>query len=491
MSLVKKLAGQTAIYGLSSILSRVLFYMVFTVYLTRALENSKLEFGIYTDMYSYSTIILTILTLRMETAFFRYASRSDDKKTVFSSAFIPVLLFGLLVLTILLPNASRLASALSYGEAPHYIQWFGLILFFDALASLIFAKLRLENRPMRFLIYKVVNVVATILLVLFFMEIMPKYFPGLSANMKSTLGIRRTVDFVFFSNLIASALIFLGMLPEMKLRWKVDWSLFKQMIIYSAPLIIVGIAGNINQAFAAPLQKYFLGKNVLENLPQVGVYGAAAKLAIFIQLCTTAFNYAAEPFFFNNAGKEDSKSAYGKIALAFTLVTCLVALGIVSYIDIFMLILGPELRGGQHVVPILLMAYVLLGIYYNISIWYKLADKTIYGAMISVIGAIVTLAVSITLLPKIGTVASAYAAFACYMTMNIIGYFLGQKHYPIDYPIRKIVFYFIATMILAYLIVLSSGWIDNQYLDMGIKTVILGLIALYLWKKEFPSLLKA
>lgn len=449
MSLIKKLAGQTAIYGLSHIISRVLLFVVFTIYLTRRFDGDTSEYGIYTDMYSYATVLLTILVFRMDTALFRYGSKGDMQR-VFNTGFIAVLGFCAIILFALLPFVDELAFLLHYEESPHYIRWFAYILVLDAITALVFARLRLQNRPYRFVVYKLLNVGLTVILVLLFLEFLPKYVPDTFSQLNTFLGVSRQIDYVFYANLLASGAVALAMIPEFRsLRFSFDYTLFKKMSWYALPLVFVGIAGNINQAFAAPLQKEFLGDSVMDNLANAGVYGAAAKLAILLNLFTTAFNYAAEPFFFNNADNKDSLNVYGKVALAFTIVACLAALGLIFYVDIIILLLDEQYRAGINVVPILLFAYIFLGLYYNVSIWYKLKDKTYIGALISFLGASITIVVSLVLLPKIGTVASAWAALACYISMVIVGYLVGQKYYPVQYPVKKILGYIIATLLLA------------------------------------------
>ena len=448
MSLIKKLAGQTAIYGLSHIISRVLLFVVFTVYLTRTVGEA--EYGIYADMYSYATVILTILVFRMDTAMFRFGRDKQDAQKVFNTGFVGVLVFCLLALLILIPLVDPISKLLQYNESPHYIRWFAYFLVLDALAALVFARLRLQDRPLRFVFYKLLNIGVTVVFVLFFLEFMPKYFPDTYELLNTYLGITRKIDFVFFTNLIASGVVLLAMLPEFRsFRFSFDYGVFKKMSWYALPLVFVGIAGNINQAFAAPLQRMFLGEGVLDNLANVGVYAAAGKLAILLNLFTTAFNYAAEPFFFNNSDNKDSLKVYGKVALAFTIVACLATLGLIFYIDIITLLLGDKYKSGINVVPILLFAYVFLGLYYNVSIWYKLKDKTHIGAFISFFGAFVTIVVSIVLLPKYGTIASAWAALACYISMVVLGYFIGQKYYPVEYPVMRILSYIFITLILA------------------------------------------
>jgi O-antigen/teichoic acid export membrane protein len=490
MSLLKKLAGETAIYGLSHILSRVLLFIVFTFYLTRRFDGDASEYGIYTDMYSYAAVILTILVFRMDTAFFRYGSKGDINK-VFNTGFIGVLGFCIIILILLLTNIEWLSSILKYNESPHYIRWFAYILVLDAITALVFARLRLQSRPIRFMVYKLLNVGLTLILVLTFLEFLPTYYPTQFEQLNTTLGVSRQIDYVFFANLLASGAVVLAMVPEFKtFKFDFDYSLFKKMLWYSLPLVAVAIAGNINQAFAAPLQKYFLGDGILENLANVGVYGAAAKLAILLNLFTTAFNYAAEPFFFNNSDRKDSLEVYGKVALAFTIVACLATLGLIFYIDIIILLLDETYRSGINVVPILLFAYVFLGLYYNVSIWYKLKDKTYIGAIISFMGAFITIVISLLFLPTIGTVASAWAALACYISMVIVGYLIGQRYYPVPYPIKKILGYIIATVVLSLFALHIRPFFDVSLLYFLLMTIILLTIVYSLYKFEWNKLMR-
>ena len=490
MSLIKKLAGETAIYGISHILSRVLLFVVFTFYLTRRFEGDTAEYGIYTDMYSYAAVILTILVFRMDTAFFRYGSKGDLQK-VFNTGFIGVLGFCAIILLFLLPNIDWFSSLLRYDNSPHYIKWFAYILVLDAITALVFARLRLQSRPIRFMVYKLINVGLTLILVLTFLEFLPRYFPDQFDRLNSILNVSRQIDYVFFANLLASGAVVLAMVPEFKsFKFSFDYSLFKKMLWYALPLVAVALAGNINQAFAAPLQKYFLGEDLMKNLANAGVYGAAAKLAILLNLFTTAFNYAAEPFFFNNSERKDSLKIYGKVALAFTLVACLAALGLIFYIDVIILLLGDSYRAGIDIVPILLFAYVFLGLYYNVSIWYKLKDKTYIGALISFMGAFITILISLILLPKIGTIASAWAALACYVSMVIVGYFVGQRYYPVQYPVKKILLYIGITVVLSLFALWIRPMLGVSVLYFGIITVVLLLVIYILYKIEWKALIE-
>ena len=477
MSLVKKLAGETLIYGLSNIIPRILHFAVFTSYLTYKFDDQG-NFGIYTDLYAYATILLVLFSYRMDTAFFRFGSREFSISKAFNTALIPLIFSSILFVSLLFVFSDSIADALKYPGQSYYVQWFALIIAFDALALLPYAKFRLQQRPLRFTFFKVFNTIITIILVLFFLELCPILYERQSFGIHQWFNPDRLLDYVFLSNLIASALILALMLPEYRqisLNW--DYKLWRKMFKYALPLVIVGIAGNFNQAFAVPLQKYFLGSDYQANLTSGGIYAAPAKLALLLNLFAVAFNYAAEPFFFRNFKHQDAKIIYGQVCKVFTIAAIIVLSGIILYLDILKYIIGPEYHEALHIVPILLCAYLCLGLYYNFSIWYKLVDKTHYGAFISVGGAIITLVISIYFLPRIGYIASAWAALACYSFMCILGYWTGQYHYPIKYPLRSILVYIGFALIIAVAHQFLMNQIDSSAIKFFISTALfLGLI---------------
>lgn len=472
MSLIRQLAGQTIIYGLGHILSKVLYFIVLTTYLTNRLPDTR-EFGIYAELYAYASILIVVLSYRIDTAFFRFGSDKGKMSSAFSSAFSGLLCTTILLVGLVFMFSQNIAQLIGYEDKPHYIQWFALIIGFDVLALLPYAKMRLQNLAKKFILFRLFNVLLTIALVLLFLEILPgsnllksiqKHLPTISSD----------VDFVFLSNLLASFLVFVCMIPfVLKTKWRIDFSLWKKMFWYALPLVIVGIAGSFNQFFAAPLQKFLLGASYEENLTQAGIYAAPQKIAALLALFTTAFNYAAEPFFFRNKTHKDSKELYGKICLLFTMVGGIAVLILFFYIDLFQYLIGPNYREGLVIVPILLMAYLLMGIYYNISIWYKLADKTYFGAAIALIGASITFAFSLFFLPRIGYIASAWAAVLTFLTMNLIAYFLGQRHYKIQYPNKKIVFVLLIIVLTMWLGYLTDKKLQSYLIAFAIKSFLL------------------
>lgn len=483
---IKKLAGETVIYGLSSILPKALNFLVLTSYLTYKLEDTS-DFAIFSEFYAYSTVILSFMIFRLDTAFFRFGSKAKDKTAVLSTTMIPLSILTLLVMGTLYFNAQWFADLLQYPDYPHYVKWFSFILGFDALTALIFANLRLSNRPLLFLFYKLVNILITVFALLFALEVMATYFPNVKAFLDTQMGIQKDLDYAFVANLVGSFSVCLLMLPEyLKLKITFDRALYWKMLKYSAPLVLVTIAGNINQAIAVPLQKNLLGGTLEENLTQAGIFSAAAKLAILLNLFTTAFNYAAEPFFFNNAAGKEDKSAYGKILYTFTLFCGAVVLGTYGLIDIFILIIGEQYRDAVFVVPILLIAYLLLGIYYNIAIWFKLSDQTYMGTIISSVGVIFTIAISVIALPSIGIIGSAWATLACYASMVILCFILGQRNYPIEYPVGKIVRIILITVmgtVGLYIIRNHTFLSEFKLILIGLSTLLGYLLINYLIDK--------
>ena len=485
MSLIRQLAGQTMVYGLGHIISKILYFVILTTYLTNRLTDTA-EYGIYAEMYAYASLLIVFLSYRIDTAFFRFGSKDEKLKTTFNTAFIPLIFTTSIFVIAGIFFSQDLAQLIGHPDRPQYITWFSLILGFDVLVLLPYARLRLENRPMKFIFYRIFNIVLTILLVLFFLE----FLPMLDGKTLSFIpNVSHDVEYVFIANLIASALLFLVMIPVLDiLNFKVDWQLWKKMFYYSWPLIIVGVAGSFNQFFAVPLQKFLLGNSFDENLAQAGIYAAPQRIAALLALFTTAFNYAAEPFFFKNADRSNANSLYGKICLLFVIVAGLVVLGIYFYLDIFQFLIGKNYRAGLVIIPILLFAYLLLGIYYNISIWYKLADKTLYGALISTSGAVITLALNMWLLPTWGYIASAWAALATYTCMNIMVYLIGQKIYPIDYPVKKIL---LVILILVGFILVAQQidlYIHSIWMSFSIKTIMLFMYLFIVYKIDRDSI---
>lgn len=453
MSLIKKLAGETAIYGVSSILSRLLHYVILTPYLTRVFLQG--EYGIVSDLYAWAALLLVFFTYRMETAFFRFGSKDGDLGRSFSTASLSLIASTIVFVIILVLSAQPIAVWLKYPDNPGYVIWFALIIGFDALAAIPFARLRLDNRPIRFAVIKTLGILINIGFIFFFLELCPLLEARGWEWISAVYDEDYRIGYVFLSNLIASGIVILLLLPTyFRIRLRFDAGLWKKMIIYAAPLIIAGVAGIINQLIGIPLIKELAGPDVSENLKQAGIFSAASKIAVLMNLFTQAFNFAAEPFFFKNAARSDSRQIYAQVGQVFALVGSLVFLGIMLYIDLIQFFIGRDFREGLGVVPILLVSYIFLGLYYNFSIWYKLADRTYIGGYIATGGMIITLALNFWLIPRIGYYAPAWAALACYGFMALAGYLTGRRFYPIPYPVGRMA---------AYILLATGGYLLSEW----------------------------
>lgn len=443
MSLLKKLASETAIYGMSSIVVRMLNYLLVFVY---ARTLTKAENGTLNEMYAYAGFLIVVYSYRMESAYFRYGTSEEDRKKVYATGLYSILGSTLIITLALMAGAQILADLLHYSEHPEYIRWFALILAFDCLAELPFARLRLEQRPRRFLAGKTLNIGVNISLTLFWLVFCPWAAKNDIQWVHTIWSKDVGVGYVFVTNLIASIATIVFLLPQMRgLASGFDRVLWKQMILYASPLIIVQFAGIVNQMLDRTLLKWLLPGTPEENLAQVGIYGNNYKLAMLITLFTQAYRYAAEPFFFRHAGADNAREIQAQATKWFTIFALTGMLGVLLFLDLVKYFLGETYFSGLKVVPILLLANVLLGVYYNLSVWYRLKDKTMLGAGISLAGGLITLLLNLLLVPYIGFIGSAWAALATYTFMCVATWFTGLKYYPVPYEFGRMGLYLLAT----------------------------------------------
>jgi|APTNR8051073442_1049403.scaffolds.fasta_scaffold00768_9 O-antigen/teichoic acid export membrane protein len=488
MSLLKKLAGETAIYGGATILSHLLNFIIITPYLTRILEGKRDEYGVHGLMYAFAGLLMVFLTYGMETAFFRFGRQQEDRERAFSTASISLLGSTAFFATLMFVFSPDIAGLLTERSDALYVVYFTLILGFDVLCAIPFARLRMENRPMRFAMLKVVNVVVNGALIVFFLEIGPLFAKG-NGPLSEIYVPGRELHYVFIANLIASVVTFIMLLPWWRrVNWQFDRALWRKMMRYALPLVVVGISGMINQLSDRFLLKELLPGDLKGNLDQLGVYNACIKIAVLMNLFTQAFKYAAEPFFFSHADRSDARQLYAQVGQAFALAGGFAFLGIMLYLDYFQYLIAGSYREGLVIVPITLLAYLFLGIYYNFSAWYKLTDQTHIGAYISVGGAVVTLAVNIVLIPRIGYAGSAWASLACFGFMMVAGYLLGQRYYPIPYPIGRMALY-ISLAVGMYLLSEATK-VEDQILRTVINTGWMGFYLLLVYGMERKGLLK-
>ncbi len=456
MGAIQKLAGQTLIYGMGTIAPRLLNYLLLTPFYTEIFEKN--EYGVVTELYAYVAFLLVILTYGMETTFFRFIEKEAKKSTVFSTISFSLLATSTLFLVVVFAFTQPIADAIRYEYNPEYIQMLGIILALDAFMAIPFARLRYENKAVRFSLLKITNILINIgFNLLFFVGL-----PILSNTDPTHWALQFYnpevgVGYAFVANLIATAVTTILLLPEiLKIKWEFDWTMYRSMLRYAWPLVILGVAGMINEVSDKLIFKFLMPvPDGIENpddylLSLIGVYGANTKLAVLMMLFIQMFKFAAEPFFFSQAKEKNSKETYALVMKYFVAFGLLIFLGVMLYLDVVKHFINERYHDGLFVVPVILMGNLFLGIFYNLSVWYKLNDLTRYGALIAVVGSLITLLINVIFVPLYGYAAAAWAHFFCYFFMMLISYFWGRKYFPIAYPIRSILGFFGLALLLFY-----------------------------------------
>ena len=443
--MIKKLASQTAVYGLSSIVGRFLNYLLVPIY-TRVLEPA--EYGSSSWFYAIAAFAGVIYTYGMETAFFRFAQKdSADKEKIFSTSAISIAVSSLIFSSLIIFFATPLANMTKNQGRELYFIFFAIIFAADAVTTIPFAWLRQQNNPLRFALLRLLSISVNIGLNLLFYIVVPFFSSrGLLAPL-DTEGV--SIKWMFIANVMSSLVTLPFFFKELKLlKHGLDKKLWQEMFFYAYPLIFMGFAGMINETLDRVLLKEMIPDQAFAET-QIGIYSANYKLSIIITLFIQAFRFGAEPFFFANAKAEDSQIVYARVMQYFMLVCATIFVGVMLYLDIFKGFIGKNYWEGLPVVPILLMANLFLGAYYSLSIWYKLTDKTKLGAVVSLIGAAITLILNWLWIPTMGYMGSAWATLICYFSMAAISFYLGQKYYPVPYPTRRIASY-LALALTAY-----------------------------------------
>jgi len=483
---IKKLAGQTAIYGLSSIIGRLLNYLLVPLY-TRIFIPEV--YGIVTELYAYVSFLLILLTYGMETGFFRFAQDKSKFNSVYSTILTSLATTSILFVILIQLNLSSISEILRYSEHPEFIMWMALIVSIDAFTSIPFAKLRLQNKAWKFAIFKLINISINIILNLYFYLLCPK----LEISNPNSLLLyiydgNIGVGYVFISNLVANIITLVILLPEiLDVKFDFNRKLLKEILSYSWPLLIAGFAGMINETLDRAMLKYLVP---LENNPmeQLGIYGANYKLAILMTLFIQMYRYAADPFFFSNKNEENAKDLYALATKYFIICGLIIFLGVMLYLDIIKYFIGSKFHEGLKVVPILLLANLFLGIFYNFSIWYKLNDMTRYGAYLAVFGAAVTIILNLILIPIYGYVGSAWATFICYFLMTLLSYFWGQKYYYVPYKIKNSIIYLVLSLFIYFISILIK--LEKLYLNMILNTVLFSGFLFFVYLNERKLLLR-
>jgi len=439
---IRKLAGETALYGLSSILGRLLNVLLVPFY-TRVLHSTA-EYGAVIDLYATSAFVIVILSYRMESAFFRFGTPLPDRDRVYSTGMWSLLATTCVVVAGLLAFAQPIADALRYPEHPEYVRWFALILGMDCLTELPFARLRMEQRPLRFAAIRLTNIGVNIGMNLFWLVFCPWASRHGHEWVHGVWSPEHSVGYIFLSNAVASAVTLALLWPQLqRVRAVFDAALWWRMLTYAGPLIVVSLSGIVDEMFSRAMLKYLLPGSTEENLAQVGIFGANYKLAALISLFTQAYRYAAEPFFFRNAQTDNALQNQARVTQWFTAAAVAGMLGILLFLEVVKYFIAPRYWSGLHVVPVLLMANVLVGIYYNFSAWYRLKDRTALGAWISVGGAVLTVGLNLWLIPHLGYTGAAWVTLICYAYLCVATWYTGRVHYPVPYPLGRMAAYIV------------------------------------------------
>ncbi|MDQ3845094.1 MAG: oligosaccharide flippase family protein [Bacteroidota bacterium] len=496
MSGIKKLAGQTAIYGISTVIGRFLNVFL-TFWLTYVYGAEK--FAIFSLAYAYVTFLNVIFTYGMETSYFRFSQNEKYRADVYSTSLISIIITTILFSGAMILYAPQIADIWRVPAHPEYVVWFAWIIGLDTLSAIPFARLRQQGRPIKYGAIKIVNIVIYVGFTYFFIKVWPslaKHNPDsfwwFSYNPSINIG------YTFIANLIASAATLVLLAKELiSFRFRFNFQLWKEMMAYSWPLLIVGLGGMINEVLNRILLDYRLPYSFERNKFEVGIFNANLKVAALVNIFIQVFRIGAEPFFFNEAGKQNAQKTYARVMKLFVIVSCIVFLLVSLFADTVWgrYLIGvknnPEYAQGIGVIPIIALAYVCLGIYYNLTVWYKLTDKTLYGAFITLAGAVLTIVLNYISIPYIGYWGSAWTTLACYAFMMVISYTQGQKYYFIPYAKKKLIAYiFIA--IFFYLIYYGfSSLTDNVFIKLPIALLLLVGYILFIGmieKKEFSRL---
>ncbi len=485
MKPLKDLAGQTVVYGLPSIIGRLLSYLLVPLYTHIFVPG---EYGKITFVYAYISFINILLTYGMETSLFNFSRLEENKKRVYSTTLLSVISTSAFFIVIIISFRQYLAGLIHLPEHPEYVVWLAIILCTDAISAIAFAKLRQLNKARRFATIKALNIIIYIASNLFFILLCPAvyknpdnvFYPIIRAIYNPSIGI----GYILISNVIASAITLLMLFPDIiKAGIDFDSALWKRMMPYAIPLIFAGLAGMVNETLDRILLQYLLPANI--SWQQGGIYSACYKISIIVTMFVQAFKYASEPYFFANAREKDFAKTFADIVKYFIIGCLLISLGTLLNLSWMKNYIGKEYWSGLDVVPILLLANICLGVFYTLSIWYKLSHKTMYGAYLTTIGAIITIVLDVYWIPRIGYVGCAWATLICYATVMVLSYFMSRKQLPVKYDFRHIAIYFGLSLILYFLSTLIH--IDSKVLGLIVNNGLILVFVAIVFFIEKPS----
>lgn len=485
MAELKTVVKDTAIYGLSSIVGRFLNYLLVPLY-TAKIAASSGGYGVITNIYAYVAFVLVILIFGMETTFFRFANKDgENPKQVYGNALMIVGSTSLMFVILLFSFLPSLSSAMGYLHHPEFIGMMGICVALDAIQAIPFAWLRYKRRPIKFAALKMLFIILNITLNLLYFVIIPYWYELEPEFVSKFYDPNYGAGYAFVLNLICTSVITLFFFPELKeAEYKFNKDLVKRMLSYSWPILILGIAGILNQTVDKMIFPLVYG-DTEQGQVELGIYGASVKIAMIMAMITQAFRFAYEPFVFGNAKEKDSSKTYAVAMKFFIIFTLLAFLCVIGYMDILKFIIAPDYREGLRVVPIVMAAEIMMGIYFNLSFWYKLIDKTIWGAWFSLAGCVVLIAVNVIFIPKIGYMACAWGGFAGYATSMLLSYFVGQKKNPIQYPLKSIGAY-LTIALLFYFIMEQVPMNWPIWLRLAINTILIVMFVGHIIYHDLP-----
>lgn len=489
MANLKSLLKETAIYGLSSIAARFIGYLLVPIE-TAKFNAAGGQYGIITNIYAYIALLIIILTYGMETTFFRFMNRQgENPEKVYATTLRMVATTSLVFVCLLWAFLHPIAGAIGYPDHPEFIMIMGTCVAIDAFTAIPFAYLRLKHKALKFALLKMVSIVVNLVGVSMYLIVLPDMHVNFLGIYDAHFSLE--VVWIFWIELSGSILTLALLFKELKgFRNPFDKATCKRMLSYTWPLLVMGLAGQLNQCASQIIFPYAFSGNADEARVQLGIYGACIKIAMIMVMITQAFRYAYEPFVFGQSKEKNSKETYAKVMKYYVIFTLLAFLCVIGYMDLIRYIVGQSYWEGLEIVPIVMAAEIMFGVFFNLSFWYKLIDKTIWGAYFSGIGAVVLIAVDVVFIPRFSYWACAWAGFVSYTVSMVLSYFFGQKYYPIKYPLKDIAFY-VALALVVFFVLDFSNTHFSMWLALGVNTLLIIAFAAVIVKRDFWSLVNA
>ena len=483
MANLKSLVKDTAIYGLSSIVARFINYLLVPIQTARFAASGG-EYGVITNVYAYVSILIILLTFGMETTFFRFMNREGEQpERIYSTTLRMLATTSLLSIILVLLLIEPISSAVGYADHPEYVAVMYVTVAIDAFMAVPFAYLRYQHKPVKFAALKIINILLNISLNLLYLIILP----ALRLNSFGIYDEQFTLDvtFVFYINLVCTICSLLLLWKELRgFRFGFDGAACRRMLSYTWPLLIMGVAGQLNQAASQILFPYLYDGSVEEARAQLGIYGACIKIAMIMVMITQAFRFAYEPFVFGRSKDKDNRETYAQAMKFYVIFTLLAFLCVMGFIDILKFIIGESYWEGLKVVPIVMAAEIMFGVFFNLSFWYKLTDRTIWGAYFSGFGALVLISIDVLFIPRFSYMACAWAGFVAYAASMLLSYFIGQHYYKINYPLKDISVYVVIAFIFYTFMRTASSW--PLIASLAFNTLLILLFVALIVKRDLP-----